>query len=186
VTGLLALMLLTDARRPARLDANGEPVPLPEQDRARWDRAQIAEGLALLDEAIAAGRVGEYELDAAIAAIHDRAPSAAATDWPQILALYELLERMTGNPIVAVNRAVAASMVHGPASGLEILAAVEPRLEGNHRVEAVRAHLLDQAGDGDAAAAAYRRAAALTTNLAEQRHLTRQAARVTREGRSGP
>jgi predicted RNA polymerase sigma factor len=186
VTGLLALMLLTDARRPARLDANGEPVPLPEQDRARWDRSQIAEGLALLDEAIAAGRVGEYQLDAAIAAIHDRAPSAAATDWPQILALYELLERMTGNPIVAVNRAVAASMVHGPASGLEILAGVEPRLEGNHRVEAVRAHLLEQAGDGDAAAAAYRRAAALTTNLAEQRHLTRQAARVTREGRSGP
>jgi predicted RNA polymerase sigma factor len=114
----------------ARLDANGEPIPLPEQDRSRWDHAQIAEGLALLDEAIAAGRVGEYQLDAAIAAVHDRAPSAAATDWSQILALYELLERMTGNPIVTVNRAVAASMVHGPAAGLEILAAVEPRLEG--------------------------------------------------------
>jgi predicted RNA polymerase sigma factor len=186
VTGLLALMLLTDARRPARLDANDEPIPLPEQDRGRWDHAQIAEGLALLDEAIAAGRVGEYQLDAAIAAVHDRAPSAAATDWSQILALYELLERMTGNPIVTVNRAVAASMVHGPAAGLEILDAVEPRLEGNHRVEAVRGHLLEQAGDADAAVTAYRRAAALTTNLAEQRHLTRQAARVTRDSRSAP
>jgi predicted RNA polymerase sigma factor len=180
VTGLLALMLLTDARRPARLGPNGEPIPLPEQDRARWDQRQIAEGLALLDEAIVAGRVGEYQLDAAIAAVHDRAPTAAATDWPQILALYELLERMTGNPIVTVNRAVAAAMVHGPVIGLEILAEAEARLEGNHRVEAVRAHFLEQAGDTDAAAAAYRRAAALTTNLAEQRHLTRQAARVTR------
>jgi RNA polymerase sigma factor (sigma-70 family) len=186
VTGLLALMLLTDARRPARLDANDEPIPLPDQDRARWDHAQIAEGLALLDEAIAAGRVGEYQLDAAIAAVHDRAPSAEATDWSQILALYGLLERMTGNPIVTVNRAVAASMVHGPAAGLEILASVEPRLGGNHRVEAVRGHLLEQQGEADAAVAAYRHAAALTTNLAEQRHLTRQAARVTRDSRSAP
>jgi predicted RNA polymerase sigma factor len=186
VTGLLALMLLTDARRPARLDANDEPIPLPDQDRARWDHAQIAEGLALLDEAIAAGRVGEYQLDAAIAAVHDRAPSAAATDWSQILALYGLLERMTGNPIVTVNRAVAASMVHGPAAGLEILASVGPRLGGNHRVEAVRGHLLEQQGEADAAVAAYRHAAALTTNLAEQRHLTRQAARVTRDSRSAP
>jgi predicted RNA polymerase sigma factor len=180
VTGLLALMLLTDARRPARLDPNGEPIPLPEQDRARWDQGEIAEGLALLDEAIASGRVGEYQLDAAITAVHDRAPTAEATDWSQILALYELLERMTGNPIVTVNRAVAAAMVHGPAVGLEILAEAEGQLEANHRVEAVRAHLLEQAGDTDAAAAAYRRASALTTNLAEQRHLTRQAARVTR------
>ena len=186
VTGLLALMLLTDARRPARLDAEGEPIPLPEQDRRRWDRAEIAEGIALLDEAIAVGRVGEYQLEAAIAAVHDRAVTAAATDWSQILALYELLERMTGNPIVTVNRAVAASMVHGPAAGLEILAGAEARLEGNHRVEAVRAHLLEQAGDTEAAAVAYRRAGALATNVAEQRHLTRLAARVTQGSRSGP
>jgi predicted RNA polymerase sigma factor len=178
ITGLLALMLLTDARRPGRLDANGEPIPLPEQDRTRWDHARIAEGLALLDDAIAAGRVGEYQLHAAIAAIHDRAPTADATDWAQILALYELLDRMTGNPIVTLNRAVAAAMVHGPATGLEILAEAESRLAAHHRVEAVRAHLLEQAGETDAAARSYRRAAALTTNLAEQRHLTRQAARL--------
>jgi len=186
VTGLLALMLLTDARRPARIDRNGEPIPLPRQDRTRWDRVEIQEGLALLDDAIAAGRVGEYQLNAAIAAVHDRAPSPEATDWPQILALYELLDRMTGNPIVTVNRAVATAMVHGPAAGLALRGEAEPRLEGNHRVEAVRAHLLEQAGDAEAAAAAYRRAATLTTNLAEQRHLTRQAARVTRGSRSGP
>lgn len=182
VTGLLALMLLTDARRPARLDPNGEPIPLPEQDRSRWDQGEIAEGLALLDEAIASGRVGEYQLDAAITAVHDRAPTAEATDWPQILALYELLERMTGNPIVTVNRAVATAMVRGPVVGLEVITEAEGQLEGNHRVEAVRAHLLEQAGDIDAAAVAYRRAATLTTNLAEQRHLTRQAARLTRRG----
>ena len=118
VTGLLALMLLIDARRPARTDAAGELVPLAEQDRALWDRAQIAEGLALLDRAVEMGAVGEYQLQAAIAAVHDRAPHADDTDWPQILALYGLLERMTGNPVVTLNRAVAAAMADGPAAGL--------------------------------------------------------------------
>ena len=125
VAGLLALMLLTDARRPARTDASGTPVTLADQDRSRWDRARIAEGTALLDGAIGRGAVGEYQLQAAIAAIHDRAPSADATDWPQILALYELLERMTGSPVVTLNRAVAAAMVHGPAAGLAVLDAVD-------------------------------------------------------------
>ena len=176
VAGLLALMLLIDARRAARVDENGEPIPLPSQDRARWDRAEIDEGLVLLETAIAAGRVGEYQLEAAIAAVHDRAPTADATDWPQILALYELLEHMTGNPVVTVNRAVAAAMVHGPTRGLEVLAEAETRLDDHHRVEAVRAYLLERAGELEAAAAAYRRAAALATNLPEQRHLARRAA----------
>lgn len=176
VTGLLALMLLTDARRPARTDASGELVPLPEQDRTRWDRALVAEGLALLDEALAARSVGEYQLQAAVAAVHDRAPTAAATDWAQIAALYDLLQRMTGSPVVAVNRAVAVAMMDGPEAGLRLLDAVD--LPG-HRLDAVRAHLLESAGDTAGARAAYQRAAAAATSVPERRYLTLRAARLT-------
>ena len=147
VAGLLALMLLTDARRPARLDADGELVPLPEQDRSLWDRGRIAEGLAMLERATAAGPLGEYGVQAAIAAVHDQAASADATDWPRIVSLYERLEEMTGNPVVTVNRAVAVAMVDGPAAGLALLDEVADRLGPSHRPDAVRAHLLEMAGD---------------------------------------
>ena len=178
VAGLLALMLLLDARRPARTGPSGELVPLPEQDRTRWDRALVAEGAAMLAAAIGRGAVGEYQLQASIAAVHDRAARAEDTDWPQILALYELLDRMTGNPVVTLNRAVAAAMVHGPAAGLTLLADVEDRLSGQHRLDAVRAHLLEMAGDTTAAAEHYAAAAALATNLPERHHLSRQVARL--------
>jgi RNA polymerase sigma factor (sigma-70 family) len=178
VAGLLALMLLLDARRPARTGAGGELIPLPEQDRTRWDRALVAEGTALLATAIGRGAVGEYQLQAGIAALHDRAARAEDTDWPQILALYGLLDRMTGNPVVTLNRAVAAAMVHGPAAGLTLLAEIEAQLSGQHRLDAVRAHLLEMAGDTDAAAEHYAAAAARTTNLPEHHHLSRQAARL--------
>ena len=178
VAGLLALMLLLDARRPARTGPSGELVPLPEQDRTRWDRALVAEGAAMLAAAIGRGAVGEYQLQASIAAVHDRAARAEDTDWPQILALYELLDRMTGNPVVTLNRAVAAAMVHGPEAGLTLLADVEDRLPGQHRLDAVRAHLLEMAGDTTAAAEHYAAAAARATNLPERHHLSRQVARL--------
>jgi RNA polymerase sigma factor (sigma-70 family) len=177
VTGLLALMLLTDARRPARTGAHGELVPLAEQDRTRWDRALIAEGVALLTTVLPRRSIGEYQLQAAIAAIHDEAASAEQTDWPQILALYGLLERMTGNPMVTLNRAIALAMVQGPAAGLAALAGLDSRLPG-HRLDAVRAHLLELAGDHAAAVAHYRRAAGRTTSLAERDYLTGKAARL--------
>ena len=179
VSGLLALMLLTDARRHARTDADGELIPLAEQDRSLWDRAAIAEGTALLDRAIGTGAVGEYQLQAAIAAVHARAPHADETDWPQILALYGLVEQVTRNPVVTLNRAVAAAMADGPAAGLAVLDTVEERLEGHHRLDAVRAHLLELAGDTDGARAHYRAAAARTTSLPEQRYLTMRAARLS-------
>lgn len=178
VGGLLALMLLTDARRPARADARGELVPLDEQDRSRWDAATIAEGQRVLNEAIAAGAVGPYQLQAAIAAVHDRAPRAEDTDWGEILALYGLLEGVAPGPMVALNRAVAAAMANGPRAGLDLLTEVEPQLEGHHRVHAVRAHLLELAGEGRAAHAEYVRAAELTASLPEQRYLTKRAARL--------
>jgi RNA polymerase sigma factor (sigma-70 family) len=178
VGGLLALMLLTDARRAARIDGRGELVPLDEQDRSRWDAAAIAEGNRVLAEAVAAGAVGGYQLQAAIAAAHDRARRAEDTDWGEIVALYGLLERVAPGPMVALNRAVAAAMAEGPETGLALLAEVEPRLEGHHRVHAVRAHLLELAGDGRAAHTEYRRAAELTASLPEQRYLTRRAARL--------
>ena len=173
VAGLLALMLLLDARRPARTDAAGELVPLPQQDRSLWDQARIAEGLVLLERA-----TGEYQLQASIAAVHDRAPTAEATDWRQILGLYELLERMTGNPVVTLNRAVAAAMADGPETGLALLDKVGERLNGNHRLDAVRAHLLEMAGDREAAIEHYHAAAARTTSVPERRYLTAQAARL--------
>jgi len=178
VGGLLALMLLTDARRPARADARGELVPLDEQDRSLWDAAAIAEGQRVLNEAIALGAVGPYQLQAAIAAVHDRAPRAEDTDWSEILALYGLLEGVAPGPMIALNRAVATAMAEGPRAGLDLLAEVEPKLEGHHRVHAVRAHLLELAGEGEAAHAEYVRAAELTASLPEQRYLTKRAARL--------
>ena len=175
VTGLIALMLLLDARRPARTDDAGELIPLPEQDRSRWDRAQIIEGTALLNGAIGQGSVGEYQLQAAIAALHDRAVKPDDTDWSQILALYGLLEQMTGSPVVTLNRAIAVAMVHGASAGLEILDQVDERLAAHHRLDAVRAHLLEMAGDTEAAGAHYRAAAARATSLPEQHYLTRRA-----------
>jgi predicted RNA polymerase sigma factor len=173
-------MLLTDARRPARTRPDGELVPLAEQDRSLWDRDLIAEGVALMTDALARGAVGEYQLQAAITAVHDQAASHDDTDWAEILSLYGLLERMTGNPMVALNRAVAAAMVHGPSAGLDILDALEAdgRLAGHHRVYAVRAHLLEMAGDRQGAVENYRAAAERTANLAERNYLTIRAAEV--------
>ena len=178
VTGLLALMLLTDARRPARTGAHGELIPLAEQDRSRWDRDLIAEGTALITGALAGGVVGEYQMQAMIAAVHDEAASVEDTDWPQIVTLYGLLERMTGNPMVALNRAIAAAMVHGPAAGLKLLEPLDEPLGGHYRLDAVRAHLYEMAGDTQAAMAQYRAAAARTTSIPEQQYLTTQAARL--------
>ena len=171
VAGLLALMLLTDARRPARTRTDGSLVALAEQDRRLWDRAKITEGVSLVEESLAHKPGGPYQLQAAIAAIHDEAASAAATDWPQILALYELLERMTPGPVVTLNRAVAAGMVHGPRAGLELLKPLDEPLRGHHRLAAVRAHLLELAGDEAGARAAYELAARLTTSIPERRYL---------------
>jgi predicted RNA polymerase sigma factor len=178
-TGLLALMLLSDARRAARTGPGGELIPLDRQDRGRWDRARIAEGTALIDAAFRAGAVGEYQLQAAIAALHARAADAERTDWPQILALYGVLERMTGNPVVTLNRAVAAAMVHGPAHALGLLEGLDG---GGFRLDAVRAHLHEMAGDLTAAAAIYRSAAARTDSLPQQRYLITQAARLHQRG----
>jgi len=178
VAGLLALMLLTDARRAARTRSDGELVPLAEQDRARWDRDLIAEGVALITGALQRGQVGEYQLQAAIAAVHDQAARHADTNWPEILSLYSLLERMTGNPMVTLNRAVAAAMAEGPAAGLALLDGLGERLGDHHRLHSVRAHLLEMSGDTATAITEFRDAAARTTNLREQHYLTSQAARL--------
>nr|WP_199734310.1 DUF6596 domain-containing protein [Micromonospora musae] len=178
--GLLALMLLTEARSPARTGPSGELISLAEQDRSRWDATAIAEGVALVTHALPRGPVGPYQLQAAIAALHDEAPSAERTDWPQILALYEVLERQSGSPVVALNRAVATAMVHGPEAGLAALAGLadDPRLAGHHRLHAARAHLYEMAGERDRAVADYRAAAGRTNSLPEQRYLTMRAARL--------
>ena len=180
VTGLLALMLLTEARRPARTGADGNLVPLAEQDRSRWNRDAIREGVALVSEALPTGPVGPYQLQAAIAAVHDEAPSAEETDWAQIVGLYDLLERVGPNPMVTLNHAVAVAMTRGPQAGLDMLRGLETdgRMAGHHRVDAVRAHLLEMAGDTGAARASYRRAARRTTSLPEQRYLEGRAARL--------
>jgi RNA polymerase sigma factor (sigma-70 family) len=174
--GLLALMLLTDARRPARTGPSGELIPMSEQDRELWDQKLIAEGQALLSAALPQGAVGFYQIQAAINAVHDEATTAAETDWAQILALYGLLQRMTANPMVTLNRAIAAAMVHGPAAGLALLTELGTALAGHHRLHAVRAHLLEMAGDTDAAIGYYRQAAGRTTSLAESQYLTAKAA----------
>jgi len=180
VAGLLALMLLTDARRLARSGPDGELIPLDEQDRTRWDRAEIAEGTALLAETLPRGAVGPYQLQAAVAALHDEAPSAAQTDWPQILALYTVLARIDDNPMVALNQAIAVAMVEGPAAGLARVEAIagDPRLRGHHRLDAVRGHLLERAGDRAGAAAAYARAADRTGSLPEREYLLGRALRM--------
>ena len=180
VTGLLALMLLTDARRPARTRPDGSLVPLAEQDRSRWDRAGISEGVALISRALTGAPLGPYQLQAAIAAIHDEADRAQDTDWPQILVLYELLERTAPNPVVTLNHAVAAAMVHGPQAGLGLLATLDAdtRMSGHHRLQAVRANLLELAGSRAAARSCYQRAAQLSTSLPERRYLQQQAARL--------
>jgi len=176
--GLLALMLLTEARRPARSGPDGELVPLGEQDRSRWDRRLVVEGLGLLTEVLQRGRVGEYQIQASIAALHDQAPDRDRTDWPQILTLYGLLEAMTQNPMARLNRAAAAAMAQGPDAGLALLDGLDQRLGDHHRLHAVRAHLLEQAGDGAGAAAEFRAAAARATNLRERQYLTTKAARL--------
>jgi RNA polymerase sigma factor (sigma-70 family) len=180
VAGLLALMLLTDARRPARTRPDGALVPLAEQDRDRWDRASIQEGVALITDTLRRAPVGPYQLQAAIAAVHAEAARAEDTDWPQVLALYQLLERLAPNPMVTLNHAVALAMVRGPQAGLELLATLDgdERLAGHHRLDAVRAHLLEMAGDLAAARAGYQLAARRTTSLPERRYLQGRAARL--------
>ena len=181
VAGLLALMLLTDARRTARTGPDGELIPLTKQDRSLWDQAEILEGITLLTAALSKGSIGAYQLQAAIAAVHDEAARAGDTDWPQILALYELLKRMSDNPMVMLNHAIAAAMVHGPSKGLELLRALDSdaRISSHHRLDAVRAHLLEMAGEREAAIAHYRIAAGRTTSIPEQNYLIAQAARLS-------
>ena len=180
VTGLLALMLLTDARRAARTGPAGELIPLDEQDRTRWDQALIAEGVALVSDALSRGSIGPYQLQAAVAGLHDEAPSAGDTDWPQILALYRLLERMSHNPMVSLSRAIAAAMVHGPSVGLEQVDALanDPRIAGHYRLDAVRAHLHEMSGERDRAIEHYRAAAERTASVPERNYLLDRAARL--------
>jgi predicted RNA polymerase sigma factor len=181
VTGLLALMLLTDARRAARTTARGELVQLADQDRSLWDAGKIAEGVALISAVLPRGEVGPYQLQAAIAAVHDEAESIAATDWPQVLALYGLLVKVAPNPVTTLNRAVALAEVQGPAAGLAELVALEadPRIAGSHRLLAARAHMLEQIGETAAAAQCYREAARRATSRPERVSLAKQAARLS-------
>jgi RNA polymerase sigma factor (sigma-70 family) len=180
VAGLLALMLLTDARRAARTSEDGGLVPLARQDRSRWDAAAIAEGIGLITRTLATAPIGPYQLQAAIAAVHDEAPSAQATDWREILGLYELLDALAPSPMVTLNRIVALAMVNGPRAGLRRLTEAEsdPGLAGHYRVDAVRAHLLERAGDREEAAASYRLAARRTLSIPEQRYLASRAAQL--------
>jgi RNA polymerase sigma factor (sigma-70 family) len=179
VAGLLALMLLTDARRRARTGPDGELIPLAEQDRAMWDRAAIAEGVDLISRTLAGGSVGPYQLQAAIAAVHDEAACTEDTDWPQIVALYEVLMRLTDNPMVILSHAIAAAMVHGPRFGLDLLKPLDTgALAGHYRLDAVRAHLLEMAGDRQAAVAHYRAAAERTMSVPERNYLATRAARA--------
>jgi RNA polymerase sigma factor (sigma-70 family) len=184
VAGLLALMLLTDARRVARTGPCGELIPLDEQDRTLWDQIAIVEGVALISAALPRGSVGPYQVQAAIAAVHDEAKSTDQTDWAQILGLYGLLQRMSDNPMVSLNHAIATAMVHGAAAGiarLDVLAE-DPRLSGHHRLDAVRAHLLERSGDRDGAITHYRRAAERTTSTSERNYLLMHAARLSESG----
>jgi RNA polymerase sigma factor (sigma-70 family) len=180
VAGLLALMLLTDARRPARTGPDGTLIPLADQDRRLWNAESIDEGRTLITRTLAQGPVGPYQIQAAIAAVHAEAGQASDTDWPQIVALYRLLMRTSPNPMVALNHAVAVAMAHGPRAGLDLLARLESeeRIAGHHRFDAVRAHLQEMAGDTDSARVSYRRAARRTTSLPERRYLESRAARL--------
>lgn len=183
VAGLLALMLLTDARRPARSGPDGELIPLAEQDRTRWDRQGISEGVNLISDTLSHGSVGSYQLQAAIAAVHDEAARTEDTDWPQILTLYGLLKRMSDNPMVALNHAIATAMVHGPLAGLKLLETLDhdALLAGHYRLDAVRAHLHEMQGDREAAVAHYLAAAERTTSIPEQNYLRNKAARLNAE-----
>ena len=180
VAGLLALMLLTDARRPARISSNGDLVSLAEQDRRQWNAAAITEGVGLITDTLSRAPLGAYQLQAAIAAVHDEAASAEETDWREIVVLYQLLERFGPSPVVTLNHAVAIAMIDGPRAGLAMLAplADDERMAGGHRLEAVRAHLLEMDGDRSAARDAYRTAARRSTSLPEQRYLEMRAARL--------
>ena len=180
VAGLLALMLLTDARRAARTGPDEVLIPLDKQDRTLWDRSEISEGIELLTAALSKGSVGLYQLQAAIAAVHDEAESVEDTDWPQVLALYELLRRVAPSPMVTLNLAIAAAMVHGPAKGLELLRALDrdPRIAGHYRLDAVRGHFFEKMGNHEAAIQHYRIAAARTTSMPERNYLLTQAARL--------
>jgi RNA polymerase sigma factor (sigma-70 family) len=180
IAGLLALMLLTDARRAARTTQDGALVPLAEQDRALWDRSQIEEGVGIIGDTLGRAAIGAYQLQAAIAAIHDEAPSDDETDWPQILALYDVLEQVSPGPVVTLNRAVAVAMVDGPRAGLAVLGTLDAddRMAHTHRLEAVRGHLLELAGEPGAARESYRRAARMTASVPEQRYLAMRAARL--------
>lgn len=185
--GLLALMLLTDARRPARAARDGELVPLAEQNRSRWNQHHITEGVALITKALARGPLGAYQLQAAIAAVHDEAARAEDTDWPQILALYEMLDHVAPNPMATLNRALAVAMVRGPRAGLDLLATLDDdnRVSGHHRLYAMRGHLLEMAGDRAAAREAFQDAARRTASLPEQRYLQGRAAQLRRAGPAG-
>jgi predicted RNA polymerase sigma factor len=180
VTGLLALMLLTDARRDARTGPDGSIVPLADQQRGLWDPGAISEGQALLTSALGKVPVGPYQLQAAIAAVHDEATSADETDWPQILALYHVLAKVAPGPMVTLSRAVALAMVHGPKAGLALLGTLDgdQQMTRSHRLDAVRAHLLEQAGDAAGARESYLRAARMTASVPEQRYLALRAARL--------
>jgi predicted RNA polymerase sigma factor len=182
VAALLALMLLTDARRTARTGPSGELIPLDEQDRTRWDRNLIAEGTALVTAAFSQGSIGPYGLQAAIAALHDEARNAEDTDWAQILALYSVLQQLSDNPMVSLNRAIAVAMVQGPAAGLALLEELDSdeRIAGHFRLDAVRAHFYELAGDPEAALTHYRAAAEGTTSLPERNYLMTKAARIAR------
>jgi predicted RNA polymerase sigma factor len=173
-------MLLTGARRDTRTGPEGELIPLDEQDRSRWNRPLIDEGIAIVSATLPKGAIGPYQLQAAIAAVHDEAARAEETDWPQILALYGVLQRLSDNPMVSLNHAVAAAMVHGPGAGLDLVARLDndPRVAGHYRLDAVRGHLLERAGDGGAAAGFYRAAAGKTTSTPERNYLLTKAARV--------
>ena len=178
VAGMLALMLLHHARRDARHDEHGAIVPLDEQDRSLWHRDEVAEGVRILTAALARERHGEYQVQAAVAALHDDAASADETDWPQILSWYDELVAMTDNPLAALSRAVAVGEADGPLAGLHALDGLDDALGEHHRLHAVRAHLLERAGDRDQASELYLRAARLTTSVAERDHLTKLAARA--------
>lgn len=180
VAGLLALMLLTEARRPARTRPDGSLVPLAEQDRSLWSLPDIEEGVALITETLARAPIGPYQIQAAIAAVHDEAPRADDTDWPQILGLYSVLDRVAPGPMVTLNQAIALAMVKGPRAGLDLLATLDSdeRIASHHRLAATRAHLLELAGDEAAARAQYQLAAKRTSSVPEQRYLEARAARL--------
>lgn len=184
LAGLLALMLLTDARRDARTGPNGELIPMDEQDRSRWRQDQITEGVALITEALPRGPVGPYQLQAAIAALHDEARSSSETDWPQIVQLYELLLHIADSPVTALNHAVAVAMRDGPAAGLDLIDR-DRRMAGDHRYHAVRGHLLERTGDREAAASSFELAADRASNLQQRRYLFAQARRLGAAGASG-